>query len=323
MEALIRACGARRLHRGPRIQSLWSGYGELFRARLEGASPEEVVIKHVHPPSARHHPRGWSSDRGHARKLRSYEVEIAWYRDWAPKCGPAARVPRCLTTRSEDGQWWLVLEDLDALGFTGRPRDLDPQQTQSCLRWLAHFHAVFMTERPEHPPAGLWPVGTYWHLETRPDELAATRDPRLVRAAPRWDEQLRQARFQTIVHGDAKVANFCFEEGGDRVAAVDFQYVGGGCGMKDVAYFLSSLSDVEACEAEAAGHLDRYFDYLRTALEPRPEIDTEAVEQEWRALYPVAWADFFRFLAGWAPDHWKVNRYSRRMTDRALAELGL
>ncbi|MEO1230987.1 MAG: hypothetical protein AAFZ18_18980, partial [Myxococcota bacterium] len=35
----------------------------------------------------------------------------------------------------------------------------------------------------------------------------------------------------------------------------------------------------------------------------------------------LGWADFFRFLAGWAPGHWKMNAYSRRMTARALEQL--
>ena len=53
-------------------------------------------------------------------------------------------------------------------------------------------------------------------------------------------------KFKTIVHGDAKLANFCFSHDLSNVAAVDFQYVGGGCGMKDVAYFLGScLNDQE------------------------------------------------------------------------------
>lgn len=119
----------------------------------------------------------------------------------------------------------MVLEDLDASGYPGRRGDLSPDQVEPCLRWLAAFHATFMGEEP----AGLWPVGTYWHLKTRPDELAAVDDPELIRAAPALDHLLNQASHRTVVHGDAKVANFCWSHSGDAVAAVDFQYVGGGC----------------------------------------------------------------------------------------------
>jgi Ser/Thr protein kinase RdoA (MazF antagonist) len=160
------------------------------------------------------------------------------------------------------------------------------KELDACLAWLASFHACFLGEKPN----GLWKVGTYWHLATRQEELAVTakRDADLAARAPEIDRALNAARFRTFVHGDAKPANFCF--GGDRVAAVDFQYVGGGVGVKDVAYLLHG-------EPNARRALDTYFRLLRERLPS--DVDGAALEEEWRALYPVAVTDFDRFLSGW------------------------
>ncbi len=77
------------------------------------------------------------------------------------------------------------------------------------------------------------------------------------------------------------------------MAAVDFQYVGGGSGVKDVAYLLHGA--VSAGEERA--FLDAYFAKLRAALPTG--VDADALEAEWRGLYPIAARDFERFLAGW------------------------
>ena len=77
------------------------------------------------------------------------------------------------------------------------------------------------------------------------------------------DARLSRCRYQTLVHGDAKIANFCLPPEGGSVAAVDFQYVGGGCGMKDVAYFLSSCLEPYELSQKAPPLLDHYFDALR------------------------------------------------------------
>jgi len=63
--------------------------------------------------------------------------------------------------------------------------------------------------------------------------------------------------------------------------------------------------------------LDTYFTHLHNALGNK----TEALEKEWRSLYPVAWADFHRFLKGWSPGHWKINSYSERITRAVIKEL--
>jgi aminoglycoside phosphotransferase (APT) family kinase protein len=241
---ILESTGASDLFELGTIQSLWSGYGSLDRFGLTGSELGSVVVKHVRLPKRGKHPRGWNTDRSHQRKLRSYQVESSWYRQWADKCGEDCRVPRGLALEQRPDEFLMVLEDLDSSGFPRRKDRASGNDIALCLKWLAAFHATFMEEKPE----GLWKTGTYWHLKTRPDELKAMPDGDLKQAAPALDRLLSSVPFRTFVHGDAKLANFCFSANGSRVAAVDFQYVGGGCGMKDVIYFISSCLNEHECE---------------------------------------------------------------------------
>ena len=298
------------------IQNLWSGYGKILRLALDDCKVPTVIVKHVRMPGGGRHPRGWNTNLSHERKLKSYQVETTWYRDWSGRCGELCRVPEFLAFDHEGEEVLLVLEDLDHAGYPSRLSRAGRKQMEICLQWLAGFHATFMGEQP----VGLWETGCYWHLETRPEELAALDDAALKAAAEIIDRRLKNAIYQTLVHGDAKLANFCFSEAGDRVATVDFQYVGGGCGMKDVAYFIGSCLDEDGCEKYEAALLDCYFEALREALGTlQPRMDVAAVEAEWRALFPLAWTDFHRFLKGWSPGHWKINSYSERVAREVLA----
>ena len=278
-----------------------------------------VVVKHVRPPVRSSQPRGWNTDQSHRRKLRSYIVEANWYREWSDRLGAKCRIAKCFLVESNTNEHLFVLEDLDAAGFSQRYDQVDFDRIRQGLMWLAEFHGSLMME----PADDLWPTGTYWHLATRPDELAEMRDDEPLKLyAKSIDQSLSTCKYPSIVHGDAKVANFCFSASRDSVAAVDFQYVGGGCGMKDVAYFLGScLGEVE-CDSHAEVLLDSYFETLRTTIDAsNKDIDAAAVESEWRSLYPFAWADFNRFLLGWYPQHQKLHGYSRRMTEEALSKL--
>ncbi len=316
--AVLRATGAQRILDTETVQSLWSGYGQIVRCHLTGGSQSSVIVKHVRWPDQRDHPYGWTSDLSHERKLQSYGVEANWYDRYAERCQDRCRVPRSLGLETGDDEVIMVMEDLDASGFAGRRQNVNDVELDACLAWLANFHATFLGERPE----GLWDTGTYWHLATRPDELDALDDGPLKAAAGIIDRRLADSRFRTFVHGDAKLANFCFTVDGRRAAAVDFQYVGGGCGMKDVAYFISSCLDEDESEAMAPALLDRYFDLLGDALERCGRtLDFAGLEADWRSLYPLAWTDFYRFLQGWSPGHWKLHRYSERLAREVLEDL--
>jgi len=231
-------------------------------------------------------------------------------------------VPRCLAVETFNEATIIVLEDLNAAAYSERKTIVTQAEMKQCLSWLAHFHATYLSIKPE----GLWECGTYWHLQTRPDELKvlAAEDPALFDAAAAIDAKLKASAFQTVVHGDAKLANFCFADDQTSVAAVDFQYVGGGCGMKDVAYFLGSCLDEGAAEAQDTALLEYYFKVLRDAVSDRQlQVDVDALESDWRALYPVAWTDFHRFLKGWSPVHWKINAYSERLARDVIASINI
>ncbi|MBL7472056.1 phosphotransferase [Robertkochia sediminum] len=315
MKASLRAfileqTGASSCYQKEVIQELWSGYGKILRIGLDNADVASVVVKHVQIPMHSNHPRGWNTDMGHQRKLKSYRVETTWYDRYSKVS--AARLPQCLGIETQGDEVIMILEDLDAAGYPLRKGTVSWAEIAACLEWLAGFHASYMGQTPE----GLWDVGTYWHLETRPQELEALEDLKLKAAAPIIDEKLNNCTYKTFVHGDAKLANFCFSKDG-QVSGIDFQYVGGGCGMKDVAYFIGSCLREKDCERLEAKILDTYFGYLQGAL----AAPNEALEAEWRALYRVAWADFHRFLKGWSPGHWKINSYSERITAEVIDNL--
>ena len=320
INAILLATGARDISSAESVQTLWSGYGEIMRLWLAGGAHASVILKHVRLPDAGSHPRGWNTDLSHRRKVHSYHVEAHWYQHYAALCTDYSPVPACLAVQVFESETMLLLTDLDALGFDHRKEVAGVEDIHACLDWLANFHARFLGSSAD----GLWESGCYWHLDTRPDELAALDDTPLRVAAPLIDQQLRQCRYQTLVHGDAKLANFCFTDdtAGPKVAAVDFQYVGRGCGMKDVAYFIGSCLREDECEALAGTLLDYYFAALkRSVSDTHTAVDVDHLEREWRGLYDVAWADFHRFLKGWSPGHWKINGYSEKLTRGVIERL--
>lgn len=308
-----RATRAENVELGERIQSLWSGYGEIRRVELRGARAPSAILKRVTPPDERKLAHDPAKLRSHRRKLRSYAVELAFYRQFAAAGRGSARLPELYWADSTADRVLFLLEDLDLAGYPDRRSRCSEAELGACLRWLAAFHAAYLGTEP----SGLWKVGTYWHLATRPEELAALGAHPLRSAAARIDHRLSASQYRTLVHGDAKLENFCFGPAG--VAAVDFQYVGGGVGVKDVAYFLSSCFSPSECAAQIPRCLDIYFAELRSALPDA--VDGAELEHEWRALFPFAWVDFFRFLLGWAPSYAVGDRYSEALTREVLAHL--
>ena len=202
-----------------------------------------------------------------------------------------------------------------------RKSNLSTDEAAGVLRWLACFHAKHLGVKPK----GLWKIGTYWHLDTRQDEYNNMPESKLKAAASRVNELLNSCPYQTLVHGDAKVANFCFSDSSNvdtalnSVAAVDFQYVGGGVGVKDVAYFLGSCLDDDVLQMHEVSLLNIYYESLTQQLmKTQNRQSVEKIVQAWRILYDVANVDFHRFLEGWMPNHSKITDRMRELTNRLI-----
>ena len=298
-----------------KMQSLWSDYGAIFRIRLKGGSFTSVVVKCIALEEKKNHPRGWASNRSHERKLKSYLIENYWYENYSGLLPESVKLPQLLYSEHRSKAQLLVLEDL-SISYPTLKQSCNFKEAKTVVKWLGEFHAQFINSTA----IGLWPTGSYWHLDTRPEEWEAMKSGPLKDKARELDRALNQSKYQTLIHGDAKVANFCFSAE-NQVAGVDFQYVGKGIGVKDLAYFLGSCFSGEECELYEDALLDYYFEQLLLSVKGLNSLEQAALEKEWRKLYPVAWADFNRFLMGWLPGHQKLHNHALAKNEEALEYL--
>ncbi|MGI2258206.1 phosphotransferase [Shewanella sp. GXUN23E] len=311
------------------IQSLWRGYGELFRIRLDGLP---LCVKFIHTN------RSHDSTFDQQRKALSYQVEINWYRQSSARIWlNLPRIPECYDVINTDAGVFILMQDLKSTGYRFQSAYNDIEFAKNTIEWLAIFHACFMLDTKmtplpglsaplalveaefSHWPCGIWRCGSYWHLATRPEEFHRTQGI-LKHYAALWDNQLNQARFQTIIHGDAKAENFGINHA-NQVAGVDFQYVGAGCGIRDVSYFLDSILSEQGLQQHASTLVEHYLKVLTAQLRDHfSDEQLAALAGEYRQLFAVSWADFQRFLAGWQDPVARISNYSKCQIQQSILQ---
>ena len=222
------------------------------------------------------------TSRATATSLRSYELEVRFYQQLAADL--PMRTPRChyADIDVEAADFILLLEDL----APARQGD----QLAGCTTEEA---AVAVAELPKlHAPRWGDPsLGSIEWLHRDPaarqafmaELLPVLHDGFRTRYADRIDDEVAQscdALFgrlgehlgtrrapATIVHGDYRLDNLLFGglDGGVPVAVVDWQTVGTGSAMDDVAYFLGAglLPEDRRATEEALVH--DYLDRLHEA----------------------------------------------------------
>jgi len=283
------------------ITSLWSGCGEIARYKLDEKS---CVVKSINVPKHIEHPRIKQSQFAINRKQQSYEVEFTWYRDYSSLLPVQSRALECFNTINYKQLFALVFADFKEHGYDNAT--CCPEHILAIIKWLAYLHAFNLDSQAD----GLWQQGNYWHLSTRPDEFEKITEDELKQAAPIIASKIQDCPFQTLIHGDAKLANFAINHQTLDVLGYDFQYVGKGIGTVDLMYFLGSCLDEKTLITDANKYTALYYEHLGDAINYfEKSCDAQSVIEQWQSLWPDAWADFYRFLVGWSPCHWKINSY--------------
>lgn len=274
---------------------LWAGMGHVYELsfRERKNNNTRFIVKCVDPDPSQ------VDSIGGRRKANSYQVEANFYERYAEDLidDHDLPLPRPLYVERNGNQTILCMTKLESSS------NISNNIEKEVMKWLAKLHASTWKSDAQ----GLHPIGSYWYLDTRPDEHADMPrkgwQGRLKRAARAIDSRLQRDDMQCIIHGDAKDANILFTENGE-VAMCDFQYCGKGPPTRDLAYFLCS-STYPANEEEL---LQVYYNELIALL---PSDVTKPTMDQLKESLEIAFADYCRFMAGWG--FWG-NDLSRRVT---------
>lgn len=208
------------------------------------------------------------------------------------------------------GFWWSRVKDLDRHELVLPPLEQVKRDNSSKKSvWLnggytylatrqSEYHNLEQDSDSEWSKALTQPVGDHRQSIA---ELVATF------LAPSTSTTIETSieRYQTLIHGDVKSENLFTSASGDAVAFYDFQYVGLGLGVCDMAKFftcsvpldmLVPSEDVPYVLVMSAGEkrlLERYWSNLKG--QGGREYEWDVFVRHWES----ALVDWLRFQASW------------------------
>lgn len=208
------------------------------------------------------------------------------------------------------GFWWSRVEEFDRTKLVLPPLDevkRDGQDASQKTIWLNGGYTYLATRRKEYDS-----LANDYDLEWK-DPLTGLSEGQdrsiseLVAAflAPSVAKQGPIEDYQTLIHGDVKSENLFTSESEEEVAFYDFQYIGLGLGVCDLAkLFTCSVPLGMLLVEEDVPHilkmqegeeqlLKRYWKNLREA--GKKEYEWEVFVQHWE----TALVDWLRFQASW------------------------
>lgn len=325
------------------LQTLWAGYGHIcaLKVRDDDGKEGRYILKLIAPPPGNEEDEGHLRKMlSYEVEQRFYEniapdlppdVAVAKCVAFSRADDPIAEELRGVTA--------MVLNDLrEEFPIAGGKRlFLNHSQVRAAIEWLARFHAASRTSAPRQlhdyilPPlqevhrkrtrtGKLWLNGGYTYLATRRSELAS-----LAKEGSEWTDAFCIPRppdtstmadmaaafltpqgrpFETLIHGDVKSENMFSTASGNRVAFFDFQYVGIGLGVCDLAKLftcsvpLDMLTTTKRMPSRLAmddGEQHLLQAYLGCLAQGGMSYDWDEFVRHWE----TALVDWCRFQASW------------------------
>jgi len=247
--------------------------------------------------------------RATAKSLRSYENEVRFYQELAPKLPIRTPLAYYADIDCESASFVLLLEDLAPAQQGDQLAGCSPQQAEIAVQEMVKLHA----SRWDDPSLsdiewlhgdkaantqflaallpGLW--------ESFRDRYDADLGRDVVDAGTVLFANIETYLFAepgplTVVHGDYRLDNLLFDPapGGDPIAVVDWQMCTDGPAMNDVAYFIGAglrFDDRRAFEADLVSH---YHDALSGA-----GVTNYSLDQCWGDYRRGTWSGHIRSVA--------------------------
>lgn len=201
---------------------------------------------------------------------------------------PPFRVPRLYYGAGDaNGLSNLLIEDLPAARPGDQIAGCSAAEARAVIEELACFHRAYLGRSEVldldwlSKPKALLPayakgadVLREWLGHAIPAGALAVVDAFGARAE-RWLDHAPAHR--TLIHGDARVDNVLFKDGpqGPRACLIDWQGIGSGDPLYDVAYFLSGslpVAERRACERELVREHARLIAETHPGYAPDPEM---------------------------------------------------
>ena len=211
-----------------------------------------------------------------AKLVRNYELEVSWYRDLSAET--PVNCPHCYHAEIDENgvDFALLLDDRAPASQGDQLSGADLQSCKAAISEMANLHAAHWNS--ESLQQYEWLAYGAANKELVRNMLPALYGGFSERYADRLDQDILQmgtqlvanidayldwkGTAQAIVHGDFRLDNLLFSANGN-VCVVDWQTVGIGCPLADLAYFIgTSIADPQIRKAREKELFAHYLDRI-------------------------------------------------------------